>query len=119
MNQIFTSEFPHETLNLFFPQWQGSARFGLYEGANLICKLLHNDISLTQIPVSLTYSLTSSKNILGYSQVLSQLQHAFNVIKAHNPNRIMTIGGDCSVEIAPVSFLNQRHGHSLNVIWSG
>lgn len=110
-------EFSHETLNLFFPQWQGSARFELYEGAKLLHQSLHNRISFTQIPTSLTYSLVADKNILGYSQVLSQLLDACRVIEDHNPQRILTIGGDCGVELAPVSFLNKIYGQALTVVW--
>ena len=111
------SEFSHETLNLFFPQWQGSARFELYEGAKLLYESLHNRISFTQIPTSLTYSLVADENILGYSQIYSQLLDACRVIQEHNPQRILTIGGDCGVELAPVSFLNKMYAQALTVIW--
>lgn len=111
------SECSHETLNLFFPQWQGSGRLDLYEGAKLLYKSLHDKISLTQIFTSPTYSLAVDENILGYSQIFSQLLDACRVIEAYNPERILTIGGDCGVEIAPVSFLNKRYDQALAVIW--
>lgn len=110
-------EFLPETLNLFFPQWQGSGRFELYEGAELLYELLQDRISFTQIPTSLTYSLTVDRNILGYSQIFSQLLDACKLIQAHNPERILTIGGDCGVEIAPVSFLNQKYDRSFAILW--
>lgn len=111
------SESFNKTLNLFFPQWQGSGRFGLYEGAKLLYESLHNRISFTQISTSLTYSLSINKNILGYSQVLTQLLNACKVIQAHAPERILTVGGDCGVEIAPISFLNHRYDQTFAVIW--
>ncbi|PSN11534.1 arginase [filamentous cyanobacterium CCT1] len=106
-----------EVLNLFFPQWQGSARLELYEGAKLLYDALHHRLFFDQVPVSLTYSLTTDQNILGYRQILAQLLEACRVIEAYNPQRILTIGGDCGVEIAPISFLNKKHNQSLNVIW--
>lgn len=111
------SEFSQETLNLFFPQWQGSARFELYEGAKLLHESLHNRISFTRVPTSLTYSLVANKNILGYNQVFAQLLDACRVIQDHNPQRILTIGGDCGVELAPVSFLNKIYTQALTVVW--
>ena len=111
------SQFLYESLNLFFPQWQGSARFELYAGAKLLYESLHNKISFTHIPTSLTYSLVADNNILGYSQIFSQLRDACRVIQSHNPERILTVGGDCGVEIAPVSFLNKRYAQALTVIW--
>ena len=117
LSELSMSELSSETLNLFFPQWQGSARFELYEGAKLLYESLHNRISFTQIPSSSTYSLAADKNILGYSQIFSQLLDACKVIQTHIPERILTIGGDCGVEIAPVSFLNKKHAQALTVIW--
>ncbi|MEL6381227.1 MAG: arginase family protein [Cyanobacteria bacterium J06626_18] len=104
-------------LNLFFPQWQGSGSLELYEGAKQLHEALCRKIALTQIPVASTYSLTTHQNILGYDQILLQLTHACRIIQAHNPEQILTIGGDCGVEIAPVSFLNQKHSKDLAVIW--
>lgn len=48
---------------------------------------------------------------------MMQLADACAVIQVHNPDRILTIGGDCGVEIAPVSFLNQKYLQKLTVIW--
>ena len=106
-----------ETLNLFFPQWQGSGRWELYDGAGLLYDALHTKIPLIQIPTASTYSLTTRQNILGYSQISSQLADACRVIKTHNPQQIVTIGGDCGVEIAPVSFLHQTYQRDLAIIW--
>lgn len=105
------------TLNLFFPQWQGSARLELYQGAKLLHTSLRHKLSFAQIPVSLTYSLATDKNILGYGQILAQLIEVCRVIQTHNPDRILTIGGDCGVELAPVSFLNKKYAQALNVLW--
>ena len=111
------SKLLHETLNLFFPQWQGSGKFELYQGAKLLYESLHDRISFTEISTSLTYSLTIDESILGYSQIFSQLLEACRVIQAHNPERILTVGGDCGVEIAPVSFLNKKYDEALAVLW--
>ncbi|MGB3295099.1 MAG: arginase family protein [Phormidesmis sp.] len=110
-------ELSHSTLNLFFPQWQGSGRIELYEGAQLLYESLCDRLPFTRIPTSSAYSLTLRENILGHSQILSQLSAACRIIKTHNPARILTLGGDCGVEIAPVSFLNQKYGRSLAIIW--
>lgn len=105
------------SLNLFFPQWQGSGRFELYEGAQLLYKSLRDRLPLTPIATSTTYSLTVDRGVLGHSQILAQLADACSVIQSHKPDRIVTIGGDCGVEIAPVSFLNQRHEQNLAIVW--
>ena len=110
-------EFLQETLNIFFPQWQGSGRLEMYEGAKILYELLHDRIPFSQIPTSLTYSLTIDRSILGYSQIFSQLLNACRIIQTHDPERILMIGGDCGVEIAPISFLNRKYARSLAVLW--
>ena len=106
-----------ESLNLFFPQWQGAARLELYEGAKLLYPLFSDRLLFTKIFTSETYSLATAASIFGYSQIHSQLLEAVQAIPALQPKRIFTLGGDCGVEIAPVSWLNQQHGEALTVIW--
>lgn len=106
-----------KTLNLFFPQWQGSGKPALFKGARLLYQALNNRISFTQVSTASAYSLAVEANILGYSQIVSQLTKACEVIQADNPERVFTLGGDCGVEIAPVSFLNEKYDQTLGVIW--
>ncbi len=103
-------------LRLFFPQWQGSGHLALYEGACQLREALR-PLAFTNVPVSRTYSLTTCENILGYSQIATQLSQACQILAFHNPNKLFTLGGDCGIEIAPVSFLNQKYGSDLAVIW--
>lgn len=39
-----------------------------------------------------------------------------HAISEYNPERIFTLGGDCGVEVAPISFLNRKH-NGVAVIW--
>ena len=104
-------------MHLFFPQWQGAARLELHEGAKRLYPLLSDRLSFTQISISKTYSLATTADIVGYSQIHSQLLQARQVIQSLQPQRIFTLGGDCGVEIVPVSWLNQQHNGALTVIW--
>lgn len=106
-----------EQLNLFFPQWQGSGVFGLAKGAELLHEDLSESLSFVSVPTSRAYSLAIEQSILGYAQILSQLITACSLIQTQDPDKIFTLGGDCSVEIAPVSFLNKKYDQSLAVIW--
>ncbi|MGY0055171.1 arginase family protein [Streptomyces sp. LZ34] len=49
--------------------------------------------------------------------VLRQLASALDVIRGHNPARITTLGGECSVSVAPFAELARRYGDDLAVIW--
>ena len=103
-------------LNLFFPQWQGAGNIRLYEGAKQLYASLPSKAPFVEVPVSSAYSMAVTENILNLSQVSHQLNYATDIISEHNPERIFTLGGDCGVEIAPISFLNKKHS-GIAVIW--
>ena len=107
-----------KALNLLFPQWQGSgATNELYNGAMLIRDCLQNRGQLVSVPVALNQTLKLEKSILGYSSIIQQLSQAKKIVQQHNPDRLFVIGGDCSIDIAPISFLNQKYERDLAVIW--
>lgn len=104
-------------LNLIFPQWQGSGPSNiLYSAANRLADVC-TDIRFTPIPVPEKQRLHIAHDILGYESILSQLRWAKTVIDQLSPESIMVVGGDCGVELAPVSFLNHRHGGNLTLVW--
>ena len=70
-----------------------------------------------QVPVSLDRTLKVENKILGYSPILQQLTKVRETIWQHNPDRLFVIGGDCSIDIAPISFLNHKYARDLAVIW--
>ena len=49
--------------------------------------------------------------------VRDQLAAALEVIGQHDPARIATLGGECSVSVAPFSHLAHRYGDDLAIIW--
>lgn len=106
----------NSALNLLFPQWQGSDNIALYRGAKQLYSSLSEKEAFVEVPVASTYSIAVMENVLGLSQISSQLTSVSGIIKDHNPERIFTIGGDCGVEIAPISFLNQKHS-GIAVVW--
>jgi len=105
-------------LKLLFPQWQGSGSTkGLFYGAKKIANHFGNRLNFTEVPVNNQSTNETQNGIYAYSAITEQLQKAHHIIKEANPERILTIGGDCGVELAPVSFLNQQYSDDLAVIW--
>jgi arginase len=49
--------------------------------------------------------------------ILAQLAAALEVIGQHDPARIATLGGECSVSVAPFSHLARRYGEDLVIVW--
>jgi arginase family enzyme len=48
--------------------------------------------------------------------VLQQLRAALAIIGQHDPARITTLGGECSVSIAPFSYLIDKYGDDLAIL---
>src|SRR3546814_12897838 len=42
--------------------------------------------------------------------LLSQARAAREAIERHAPDRIVTLGGDCLVDLAPMAYLSRRYG---------
>jgi arginase len=38
-------------------------------------------------------------------------------IDRHGPEAIVTLGGDCHVDLAPIAYLSERYGDDLAVLW--
>ena len=105
-------------MNLVFPQWQGSGkRKYLYHGAELVRGLLPPGASYVEIPVSLDEDLRVEHGVFGYREIRDQLARASDAVMNARPDKIFLIGGDCGTEVAPVSYLNQRYGGDLAVLW--
>jgi arginase len=49
--------------------------------------------------------------------VIHQLEKTLAVIRKADPERIVTLGGECSVSVAPFSELARRYGDDLAIVW--
>lgn len=49
--------------------------------------------------------------------LLSQARAARAAIERHDPDRIVTLGGDCLVDLAPIAYLSRKYGETLGVLW--
>ena len=123
------------TLRLVWPQWQGAgvesirelfsevpfeeARRGYAVGAAVLNAVLPAHSGPTAlVPVeSGDLGLSKQDGIDAKEAVVAQLARALEVIGRYNPQRILTLGGECSVSVAPFSWLAERYGDDLAVLW--
>jgi arginase len=100
---------------LFFPQWQGGNDQLLHEGAKELYQLL-GDFPFEEVSVATSIS-EEAHHIKGYENLLNHFQEAKKLIDQAAPEKIYTLGGDCGVDLAPVSYLNERYNGELLLIW--
>lgn len=43
---------------------------------------------------------------------------AQDALARHDFDRVLTLGGDCSVNVAPFAVLTEKHGDDLAVVWT-
>ncbi|MFJ9842537.1 arginase family protein [Kitasatospora sp. NPDC101155] len=70
------------------------------------------------VPVPMDDSGTQLRDGIESKSVLTrQLTAALKIIKDHDPARITTLGGTCTVSVAPFTSLADRYGDDIAVIW--
>jgi arginase len=124
---------PH--LRLVWPQWQGAgtqsvrslapefpfdiARRGYSVGTKVLQAVLpEHDGPIAVVPVEMgDIGLEQRDGIEAKAVVLQQLRSALAIIAEHQPARITTIGGECSVSMAPFSYLINKYGDDLAILW--
>lgn len=121
-----------KTLRLIYPQWQGGVvanwmpdipandvSRGYYLGAQLLQILAPESRQQTvEVPVSLDIdSHKEEKGISGYRAIIKQSKDALDLIRKENPDRIVTLGGECSVSVVPFTYLAEKYPDDVAVVW--
>ena len=123
-----------EHMRLVWPQWQGAgtesirryadefpfeiARRGYVFGARVLQAVLPDHDGPTEfVPVEMGHAgLGVRDGIEAKNVVLDQLRAALRLIADHRPSRITTLGGECSVSMAPFAALIDRYGDDLAIL---
>jgi len=85
-----------------------------------MASLLAPDASgpVESVPIGLyDEDLPARDGIVAKDEMLEQTRAALALIERHRADRIVTIGGSCSVSIAPLSYLAARYPDDVAVVW--
>jgi arginase len=97
------------------PQWQGSGFTDeLKKGADNLANYFKTDF--TVIPLS-DKELTTVENIKCFYPILEQAESFKQIISDSKLEKITTVGGDCGIEIIPISYLNKLYDNDLFIIY--
>lgn len=121
-----------KTLRLIYPQWQGGvianwmpeipakdASQGYFFGAQLLKMLApESNQPMVEVPISLDVESHKIENgISGYRAISEQSKAALELLHSENPDRIVTLGGECSVSVVPFTYLIQKYHDDVAIIW--
>jgi arginase len=110
-----------KTLRLHMPQWQGGNLHDYYFGSRLLAFLApppDGPVETVPVPEPKPGEILDVENgILGRGALVRQARAARAAIEKHHPDRIVTLGGDCLIDLAPMAYLNTRYGGRLGVLW--
>jgi len=102
-------------LTLAFPQWQGSGRHEhLPRGARAAAEVCARFAPAAQVP--LAGDAAPCDGVNRWSAILENFLRARDLLDQHAPQRVLTAGGDCSVDVASIDYLRRRHP-DLTVLW--
>lgn len=120
------------TLRFIYPQWQGGivdhwmpdipaddASRGYYLGAQLL-KLLAPESGqhTVEVPVSLDINdRKTEKGISARQVILKQTKAALTKLAESRPDKIVTLGGECSVSVVPFTYLAGKYPGEVAMVW--
>lgn len=122
-----------KTIRLIYPQWQGAkithwipeiedpeeASRGYYLGAQLLNFLApdNGQITLT-VPVATEIAERKvTDGVMDRDALVEQTKAALEILKAENPDKIVTLGGECSVSVVPFTYLADKYADDVAMIW--
>lgn len=122
-----------KTIRLIYPQWQGAsivslipevknpddASRGYFLGAQLLNFLAPDSGQETFIvPVSIELEDRQvTDGVLDRDIIVRQTRTALDMLRVSNPDKIVTLGGECSVSVVPFTYLAEKYDNDVAVIW--
>ena len=124
----------NNTLRFIYPQWQGGGAIdefipelpaqdafrGYYLGSQLLEILAPKGTQNTiTVPVSLEIKEDRElKNgILSYDAIYKQTKEAMQLLVDNDPDKIVTLGGECSVSVVPFTYLTNKYDNDVAIVW--
>ncbi len=110
-----------KTLRLTFPDWQGGVYPPYYQGGrildmiapkteNMICAEVH-------VPINFDDEVPVKDNVKWKDELLMQQADARKICEELDPDKVIVLGGTCTVEQAPFDYIHGKYPNDTAVIW--
>lgn len=122
-----------KTIRLIYPQWQGGditrwipeisdpalAARGYFLGAQLL-DFLAPDNGQQKFTVPINTDIKERKavdGVLDRDDIALQTKAALDILNIERPDKIITLGGECSVSVAPLTYLANKYKEDIAMVW--
>ena len=110
-----------KTVRLVYPQWQGGVNPNYVIGSEILNLVLPKgkNIETLEVPVDKNFDkeIEVKDGINEQTNILKQLQCAYNMLKSKNPDKVITLGGDCSVSQPAFDYLHGKYPEKTCIVW--
>ena len=123
-----------KTVRMIYPQWQGAsisawipevknpddASRGYYLGAQLLDFLAPKNPQQKTITVPISQEVgdrTPVEGVIDRDVIAKQTKTAVAMLDVEKPERIITLGGECSVSVVPFTWLAKKYEGDVAVLW--
>lgn len=110
-----------KTLRLTFPEWHGGVNPNYYIGSQLLNWLAPENENHEKVEVPVAKNFDEKEVVTdGVSWKKELLEHqkaAMNILKEKNPDKVIILGGDCSVDQAPFDYLHGKYPENTGILW--
>ncbi len=109
-----------KTIRLLYPDFVSGGMEEYYFGSNLLQYILPRNENQPLVKVDILPPTGEEKEVIdgiyGRDEVLQGIQSAKTQIAKEDPDRIITIGGNCLVSFAPFDYLHGKY-ENAGIIW--
>lgn len=123
-----------KTIRLLYPQWQGAdmkadwipevkdlkdMNQGYVLGSQFLNILApeNPDQKTVTVPVDMTYDRKTQDGVADRDVIARQTRAAVDILDVEQPDRIITIGGECSVSTPAFIWLAKKYDGDVAVLW--
>ena len=107
-----------KVLRLNLPLWQGGDRPDYRIGGRVLAAIVPEPLGPEEtvaVPRAAGGERPVEGGIVSRRALLELLAAARSAIERHAPEAIVTLGGDCLVDLAPIAYLGERYGDDIRM----
>ena len=108
----------NKTIRLILPQWQGGNRYVYAFGAKLLEWLAPAaNCETLEIPLIPKTPEIIKDGIAFKEELLRHSGEIYRLLQSKSPDKIIVFGGDCSISLAPFTYLLEKYEGDAAVLW--